>query len=101
MVHIVASDSTGSATVYVLLHVALLNILLAMFNMIPIPPPDGSHIAAHSCILLLHRETDYYPRLDSILVYPHHHKTDLVAYGATKPAEFFAVVTEAFFEKPK
>jgi Mlc titration factor MtfA (ptsG expression regulator) len=27
-------------------------------------------IAAHACILLLHRETDYYPRLDSILVYP-------------------------------
>jgi len=30
----------------------------------------------------------------------HHHKTDLDAYGATNPAEFFAVVTEAFFEKP-
>jgi Mlc titration factor MtfA (ptsG expression regulator) len=27
-------------------------------------------IAAFACILLLHRETDYYPRLDSILVYP-------------------------------
>ena len=26
--------------------------------------------------------------------------TDLDAYGATNPAEFFAVVTEAFFEKP-
>ena len=26
-------------------------------------------IAAHACILLLHRDTDYYPRLDSILVY--------------------------------
>jgi len=29
----------------------------------------------------------------------HHHETDLDAY-ATNPAEFFAVVTEAFFEKP-
>ncbi len=30
----------------------------------------------------------------------HHHKTVLDAYGVTSPAEFFAVVTEAFFEKP-
>jgi len=157
-------------------------------------------IAAQACVLLLHRETDYYPTLRSILVYPHHyfspatrklpggvvaeeaqgrlgeswyrgpvvlswdeirrtahdhndghnvvfhefahqldsesganegaprlprrsmyiawarvlgaeyqhlisdiehhHKTDLDAYGATNPAEFFAVVTEAFFENP-
>jgi Mlc titration factor MtfA (ptsG expression regulator) len=28
-------------------------------------------IAAHACILLLHRQTDYYPGLSSILVYPH------------------------------
>ena len=28
-------------------------------------------IAAHACILLLHRGTDYYPGLSSILVYPH------------------------------
>jgi hypothetical protein len=28
-------------------------------------------IAAHACRLLLHRETDYYPELESILVYPH------------------------------
>lgn len=28
-------------------------------------------IAAHASILLLHRETDYYPLLESILVYPH------------------------------
>jgi Mlc titration factor MtfA (ptsG expression regulator) len=27
-------------------------------------------IAAQACVLLLHRETDYYPRLVSILVYP-------------------------------
>jgi hypothetical protein len=157
-------------------------------------------IAAQACILLLHRETDYYPALHSILVYPHHyfaaekqrqadgvvsegvqgrlgeswhrgpvvlawdevsrtahdhkdphnvvfhefahqldsesgssngapllpsrsmyvawarvlgaeyqhliediahrHRSDLDAYGATNPAEFFAVVTENFFEKP-
>ncbi|GAB6909701.1 conserved hypothetical protein [Desulfosarcina cetonica] len=158
-------------------------------------------VAAQACILLLHRETDYYPMLQSILVYPHsyfskttrrlpggvvaegvqgrlgeswyrgpvvlswddirrsahdpddghnvvfhefahqldsesganegtprlprrsmyitwarvmgaeyqhlidaivlHHQTDLDAYGATHPAEFFAVITEAFFEKPQ
>lgn len=28
-------------------------------------------------------------------------RTDIDAYAATDPAEFFAVVTEAFFEKPK
>ena len=28
-------------------------------------------IAAQACILLLHRETDYYPTLHTILVYPH------------------------------
>src|SRR6202162_2693198 len=27
-------------------------------------------IAAHACLLLLHRETDYYPELISIIVYP-------------------------------
>ena len=157
-------------------------------------------IAAQACILLLHRDTDFYPMLDSILVYPtaylapsthhqadgtvmeetqarlgeswgrgavvlswddvkqgaadihdghnvvfhefahqldqesgaaegapvlprrsmyiawarvlsqeydqliqdiaHHRDTLLDKYGATNPAEFFAVVTESFFEKP-
>lgn len=28
-------------------------------------------IAGHACILLLHRKTDYYPGLKTILVYPH------------------------------
>jgi MtfA peptidase len=28
-------------------------------------------IGAHACLLLLHRETEYYPDLDEILVYPH------------------------------
>ena len=30
-----------------------------------------------------------------------HRKTDIDAYGATSPADFFAVVTEVFFEKPE
>ncbi len=30
-------------------------------------------IAAQACILLLHRDTDYFPLLTSILVYPHHY----------------------------
>jgi len=30
----------------------------------------------------------------------HQRRTDIDAYGATNPAEFFAVVTECFFEKP-
>jgi Mlc titration factor MtfA (ptsG expression regulator) len=29
------------------------------------------------------------------------HRTLLDRYGATNPAEFFAVATEAFFEKPR
>lgn len=28
-------------------------------------------VAAQACVLLLHRETEYYPDLDTILVYPH------------------------------
>jgi MtfA peptidase len=31
----------------------------------------------------------------------HHHRTLIDRYGATNPAEFFAVVTETFFEKPR
>jgi len=44
IVHIVSGNLTGSLAVYVLLHAALLNIVLAMFNLIPIPPLDGSHL---------------------------------------------------------
>ncbi len=40
-------------------------------------------IAAQACILLLHRQTDYYPGLPSILVYPH-------AYVAHGVQEFIA-----------
>lgn len=37
-------------------------------------------VAAHACLLLLHRETEYYPDLSSILIYPH-------AYEATHQEE--------------
>ena len=30
-----------------------------------------------------------------------HHRTLIDEYGATNPAEFFAVATETFFEKPR
>ena len=41
-------------------------------------------IAAQACILLLHRKTDYYPGLSSILVYPHAfvaHRAEHLASG--------------------
>jgi Mlc titration factor MtfA (ptsG expression regulator) len=38
-------------------------------------------IAAQACVLLLHRQTDYYPRLVSVLVYP---STYLVPGGARR-----------------
>jgi len=44
MVHLVSGNFTGSLAAYVLLHAALLNIVLAIFNLIPIPPLDGSHL---------------------------------------------------------
>jgi Zn-dependent protease len=44
VVHIVSGNLTGSITATVFLRVALLNIVLAMFNLIPIPPLDGSHL---------------------------------------------------------
>ena len=44
LVYLVSGNFTGSVTVLVLLHAALLNIVLAMFNLIPIPPLDGSHL---------------------------------------------------------
>ena len=43
-------------------------------------------IAAQACLLLLHREGLH---------------SDIDPYGATNTAEFFAVVTEMFFEKPR
>jgi Mlc titration factor MtfA (ptsG expression regulator) len=47
-------------------------------------------IAAQACVLLLHRETDYYPRLTSILVYP---STYLAPGGRRAPGGL--VVNEA------
>ena len=44
IVHIVSGNFADSLVVYVMLRVALLNIVLAMFNLIPIPPLDGSHL---------------------------------------------------------
>jgi MtfA peptidase len=41
---------------------------------------------------------EYSHLLDDI---EHHRKTDIDPYGATNPAEFFAVTTECFFEKPE
>ncbi|MBX3356867.1 MAG: zinc-dependent peptidase [Phycisphaeraceae bacterium] len=38
-------------------------------------------IAAQACMLLLHRDTDYYPRLDTILVYPHRYLVKQVRQG--------------------
>jgi Zn-dependent protease len=44
IVHTISGNLTGSVTAAVFLRVALLNIVLAMFNLIPIPPLDGSHL---------------------------------------------------------
>jgi Zn-dependent protease len=44
IVHTVSGNLTGSAIAAVFLRVALLNIVLAMFNLIPVPPLDGSHL---------------------------------------------------------
>jgi len=44
IVHLVSGNPAGTLAAYVLLRVALLNIVLAMFNLIPIPPLDGSHL---------------------------------------------------------
>lgn len=49
-------------------------------------------IAAQACVLLLHRETDYYPNLVSILVYP---TTYLVREGRRTPEGLVAEGTEA------
>jgi len=37
-------------------------------------------IAAQACILLLHRKTDYYPRLSSIIVYPHSYVAHVIKH---------------------
>ena len=55
IVHPLSGSFTGSVAVYVLLHTALLNIVLAMFNLIPIPPLDGSHLFKYLLPLQLRR----------------------------------------------
>jgi Zn-dependent protease len=44
IVQIIFGGPQETLAVHVLLNVALLNIVLAMFNLIPIPPLDGSHL---------------------------------------------------------
>lgn len=44
VVHFVSATPTGTMAVNVLMNVALLNIVLTLFNLIPIPPLDGSHL---------------------------------------------------------
>jgi Zn-dependent protease len=55
VVLLVPGNIAGSMAVYVLLHAALLNIVLAMFNLIPIPPLDGSHLFKYLLPLELRR----------------------------------------------
>ena len=43
-VHYASGIVTGTMTANVLMNVALLNIVLTLFNLIPIPPLDGSHL---------------------------------------------------------
>ena len=47
IVHLFSGNLTGSIIAAVFLRVALLNIVLAMFNLIPIPPLDGSHLVKY------------------------------------------------------
>jgi len=44
IVYPASGTPTGVMIITVMLQVALLNILLALFNLIPIPPLDGSHL---------------------------------------------------------
>jgi len=51
-------------------------------------------VAAQACILLLHRETDYFPGLSSIIIYPDEYLAPL------QEVDEIGVVTECFFERP-
>ncbi len=55
-------------------------------------------IAAQACLLLLHRKTDYYPRLFSILVYPSAYVAKTVSHspGGVVSEEFDARLGEAW-----
>lgn len=43
-VHFLSGNPVGIPAASILLNVALLNIVLALFNLIPLPPLDGSHL---------------------------------------------------------
>jgi Mlc titration factor MtfA (ptsG expression regulator) len=62
---------------------------------------DGAPILGKksSYAVWAHIMSEEYERLKSGS--EHHKKHVLDRYGATNPAEFFAVATEAFFEKPR
>ena len=47
-------------------------------------------IASQACLLLLNRETDYYPSLDSILVYPKEYTAPVVEYDGQIVTEYEA-----------
>ena len=62
---------------------------------------DGAPLLPHQSMYIAWARVmsaEYKHLIEDII---HHHQTDLDAYGATNPAEFFAVVTEFFFEKPQ
>jgi Zn-dependent protease len=61
-VHFVSKDLTGTMIVSVLMNVALLNILLTLFNLIPIPPLDGSHLFKYVLPQELRRGYDHLGR---------------------------------------
>jgi Zn-dependent protease len=62
LVHIASGNFAGSLAVYVMLRVALLNVVLAMFNLIPIPPLDGSHLFKYLLPLQLRRSYEMLAR---------------------------------------
>jgi Zn-dependent protease len=58
IVQLISGGPAETLAVHVLLNVALLNIVLAMFNLIPIPPLDGSHLFKYLLPKELHRSYD-------------------------------------------
>ena len=62
IVQIIFGGPQETLAVHVLLNVALLNIVLAMFNLIPIPPLDGSHLFKYLLPQELRRSYDNFGR---------------------------------------
>jgi len=52
-------------------------------------------IAAHACLLLLHRDADYYPGLKTILVYPNTYFAPTMRDGLTRIYERFTTEQRA------